>query len=418
MLSAEEWLYLILGIIIAGFTFGKLLDFLNYKSQKKILPEEFKDIYDAEKYSKSVAYHKTLTRFSFLTDTFSFLLVIVILLTGFLGVLDSFLRNYFENEILLALIFFGILYFGSDLLSLPFQIYSTFVIEEKFGFNKTTPKIFVTDKLKGYLLAIIFGGAILGALLYLVINLGQDFWIYFWVVIALVMVLLNMFYASWIVPLFNKLSPLQDGELKDAIFRYAARVNFPLDNIYVIDGSKRSSKANAFFSGFGKKKKIVLYDTLIENHSIEELVSVLAHEVGHFKKKHIISGMILSILQSGLMLFILSLFVFDPNLSVALGAEQLAIHLNLFAFGILYSPASAIIGMAMNILSRKNEYEADAYAAETYSGQALISALKKLSANNLSNLFPHKLYVFFHYSHPPLIQRLQAIQYKTNSLGD
>jgi STE24 endopeptidase len=410
MLSPDTWLYLIITIIVLSFIFGKFLDFLNYKSQIEELPDEFRDIYDEAKYRKSIDYHKTLNRFSFITETFSFLLILIVLFSGFLGEIDAFLRSHFDSEMVIMLLFFAILYFASDFLSIPFQLYNTFVIEEKFGFNKTTAKTFIIDKLKGYLLSIIFGGALLAILVYLILLLGQTFWLYFWIVISVVILLLNMFYTSWIVPLFNKLSPLEEGDLKAAILNYAQGVNFPLDNIYVIDGSKRSSKANAFFSGIGKKKKIVLYDTLIENHTQDELVAVLAHEVGHYKKKHLVTGLILSVLQVGLMLFLLSLFVFDLNLSLGLGANQPAIHINLFAFGILYSPISGIISLMMNLISRKNEFEADAFAAKTYDGNALINALKKLSANNLSNLFPHPWYVFFHYSHPPLIERISAIK--------
>jgi STE24 endopeptidase len=310
----------------------------------------------------------------------------------------------------LALAFFGILYLSADLLSIPLQWYSTFVLEERFGFNKTTTATFWTDKLKGYLLALVLGGPIVSLLLYLIVSLGPGFWIYFLIVISGFSLFINIFYTSLILPLFNKLTPLPDGELKMAIQSYSRNVAFPLSNIFVIDGSKRSSKSNAFFSGLGKKKKIVLYDTLIKNHSTEELVSILAHEVGHYKKKHVIQNYILSILQSALMLFLLSKMITNEQLSLALGGTDLSIHLNLLAFGMLYTPVSKLLGVFHNILSRKNEYEADAYAAETASGTALVSALKNLSLDNLSNLWPHKWFVFFHYSHPPLVQRLRAIQ--------
>jgi STE24 endopeptidase len=271
-------------------------------------------------------------------------------------------------------------------------------------------KTFIADKIKGYLIAIIVGGLILGGLLLLINELGKDFWIWFWIAISLFLIFVNMFYTSLIVPLFNKLKPLEDGDLRMAIQEYSKNVGFPLDNIFVIDGSKRSTKANAYFSGLGSKKKIVLYDTLIQNHSKEELVAVLAHEVGHFKKKHIILGLILSVAQIGIMLFILSLLVFNTDLSKALGATTNTIHLNLIAFGILFSPISHLIGIFMNLISRKNEYEADRFAASTYNGNALQEALKKLSVNNLSNLTPHPAYAFFHYSHPPLLERLRALR--------
>jgi STE24 endopeptidase len=309
----------------------------------------------------------------------------------------------------LALAFFGLLGLASDVLTLPFQWYGIFVIEEKYGFNKTTPKTFIADKLKGYVLAALIGGSLLALLIYLVEIIGQGFWIWFAAIAAIFMMLMNMFYTSLIVPLFNKLTPLPDGELKTAIEEFSRKISFPIANVFVIDGSKRSKKANAFFSGIGKKKKIVLYDTLIANHTTDELVAVLAHEVGHYKKKHIIWGYVLSVIQVAFTLFVLSLMVFNENLSLALGGHQQAIHLNLLAFAILFSPISGVTGLFMNLYSRKNEFEADAYAKETFEGRALGSALKKLSVDNLSNLFPHPVYVFFHYSHPPLLKRLERI---------
>jgi STE24 endopeptidase len=300
----------------------------------------------------------------------------------------------------------------SDLLSIPFQLYDTFVIEEKYGFNKTSVKTFIVDKLKGYALGSIIGGILITVLLYLIQSIGPNFWIWFGLIAISFIFFANMFYSSLILPLFNKLTPLEDGDLKEAIESFAKKVDFPLDNIFVMDGSKRSNKANAFFSGMGKKKKIVLFDTLIKNHSTDELVAVLAHEVGHFKKKHIIYGFMLSAVQITFTLYILSLMVFNQQLSLALGGAQRALHLNLIAFGILFSPISGITGLLMSIYSRKNEFEADAYAREKFNGNSLSSALKKLSVDSLSNLYPHPWYVFFHYSHPPLLERLAALDGK------
>jgi len=379
---------------------------------KEELPDEVKDIYEEEKYKKSIAYARANNKFGLLTSSFSFILSFVLLATGFFGWFDQQVHGFIGTEELVSLAFFGLLFIASDISNIPFQLYDTFVIEEKFGFNKTSPKTFVLDKLKGYVLAGVIGGLILYILLKLITLFGPDFWIFFWIVISVFTLIMNMFYTSLILPLFNKLTPLEDGELKEEIEKFSKSINFPLDNIFVIDGSKRSAKSNAFFSGIGKKKKIVLYDTLIENHSKEELVAVLAHEVGHFKKKHIITGYLLSILQTGFTLFIMSLIIFSPAVSEALGGNQLAIHLNLLAFGILYSPISHFVGVFMNILSRKNEYEADAYAKETYNGTFLQLALKKLSVDNLSNLFPHPAYVFMNYSHPPLLKRLAAMEEK------
>jgi STE24 endopeptidase len=410
IMQPQTILILILVITLVSYVFDQLLDYINLRYQRTDIPEEIESFYEKEKYVKSLAYHRERTKFSFITSAFGFLLSALMLLLGGFGWLDSLLRVTIHNEILLALAFFGVLMLASDILTIPFQWYNTFVIEEKYGFNKTTLKTFITDKLKGYTLGALVGGGLLSLLIYLVQMLGPSFWIWFSILAAIFVLFVNMFYTSLILPLFNKLTPLQEGQLKTAIEDFSKRVHFPLDNIYVIDGSKRSKKANAFFSGIGKKKKIVLYDTLIDNHTTEELVAVLAHEVGHFKKKHIIRGYVLSVLQIVLTLFVLSLMIFNENLSLALGGSQLAIHLNLLAFGILFSPISGITGLLMNMYSRKNEFEADAYAKETFDGAALINALKRLSVDSLSNLYPHPWYVFFHYSHPPLLKRLEALK--------
>jgi STE24 endopeptidase len=408
-MQPQSILILILIISIISYAFDQLLDLINLKSQRKDIPKEIESFYEKEKYLKALAYNSERTKFSFLTSAFSFLLSGSMLLFGGFGWVDSLLRTYIENQILLALAFFGALMLASDILTIPFQWYSIFVIEEKYGFNKTTIKTFITDKLKGYALGALVGGGLLSLLIYLVLAIGPSFWIWFSIIAAVFILFINMFYTSLILPLFNKLTPLQDGELKKAIEDFSKKVNFPLDNIFIIDGSKRSKKANAFFSGIGRKKKIVLYDTLIANHTTDELVAVLAHEVGHFKKKHIIWGYVLSVLQIVFTLFVLSLMIFNENLTLALGGSQLAIHLNLLAFGILFSPISGFTGLLMNMYSRKNEFEADAYAKETFDGGALMNALKRLSVDSLSNLYPHPLYVFFHYSHPPLLKRLEAL---------
>ncbi|MBX2963753.1 MAG: M48 family metallopeptidase [Cyclobacteriaceae bacterium] len=409
-LSPEILLWIIVGIVVISFGFGQVLEFINLKAMRTDIPEEIASFYNKEKYKKSQHYHKEVTRFSFFTSTIGFLGSLVMLLLGGFGWVDGLLHTFTDNPILLALLFFGLLGVASDVLTLPFQWYGTFVIEEKYGFNKTTVSTFITDKLKGYGLGALIGGGLLAALIYLVETIGPDFWIWFAVIACVFMLFMNMFYTSLILPLFNKLTPLPDGELKTAIEEFSRKINFPITNIFVIDGSKRSKKANAFFSGIGKKKKIVLYDTLIANHTTDELVAVLAHEVGHYKKKHIIWSFMLSVVQIFFMLFVLSQMVFNENLSQALGGNQLAIHLNLLAFTILFSPISAITGLFTNLYSRKNEFEADAYAKETFSGKALAEALKKLSVDNLSNLHPHPAYVFFHYSHPPLLKRLDRIQ--------
>lgn len=405
---------IILIILIVDYLLDQLLDYLNYKSLKPSMPSILESFFPKDKYEKAISYNATKDKFSFISGAFSFTLTVVVISLGILGDINDYLLTVTDNTILHALLFFGVIFIGSDILNLPFSYYNTFVIEEKFGFNKATKKIFFMDKIKGYILTAIIGGGILAILLLLIDAIGANFWIWFWIVISIFMIGINMLYTSVIVPLFNKLTPLEDGELRTAIEEYAKSVNFPLTNVYVIDGSKRSSKSNAYFSGFGKNKKVVLYDTLIQNHSIEELVGVLAHEIGHFKKKHIIQSMVLSVLQVGVMLFILGQILFHPELSVwlsnALGAESVSIPLNMIAFGILYTPISKVTGILMNIFSRKNEFEADEYAATTYKKEAIADALKKLSADNLSHMTPHSAYVFVHYSHPPVIQRLKAIE--------
>ncbi|MDX2190153.1 MAG: M48 family metallopeptidase [Bacteroidota bacterium] len=408
-MSPQTLLLIILCIVTFEFIFELFLEIINLQNQKAELPSELADVYDNDQYVKSLQYQNATTKFGFITTGFTFLLSFIMLATGGFGWVNNWLMQWIQQPMLLSLSFFGIMFIVSDVLSIPFQWYSTFVIEEKYGFNKMTPSLFIQDKLKGYALSAILGAIIIGTLLFLIQWLGNSFWIIFWVFISAFMVFMNMFYTSLIVPIFNKLQPLEEGDLKNAIVTYCQKVQFPLSNLFVIDGSKRSSKANAYFSGLGKQKKVVLYDTLIKDHSIDELVAVLAHEVGHFKKKHIIWSIVFSVIQVGIMLYVLSLFVFNEKLSFALGANQNYIHLNLIAFGLLYSPLSTISGLLMTIISRKNEYEADDYAKNTFGFEPLILALKKLSSNNLSNITPHPLYVFFHYSHPPLLARIRNL---------
>lgn len=408
-MSAETLKVVFLLIISIEFLFEKGLSFLNYRNLRDDLPEKLQGIYDEAQYRKSVSYNRANARFGFLTSILGFSLLVILISTGFFGWLDAWIRTYAEHELMVSLVFFGVLYLASDILSTPFSLYDTFVIEEKYGFNKTTLRTFFIDKLKGYMLAILIGGILIAALLLLIQEIGPTFWIYFWMVITAFTIFMNIFYTSLIVPLFNKLVPLDENDLKSAIMDYSKKVDFPLENVFMMDGSKRSTKANAYFSGLGKKKKVVLFDTLIQNHSREELVAVLAHEVGHYKKKHIIMGLLSSIIQSGVMLFVMSLMIFNPVLSEAFGGDQLSIHLNLLAFFILFSPISHITGILMNLVSRRNEFAADRFAAQTFRAEPLQEALKKLSVNNLGNLTPHPWYVFVNYSHPPLLSRLDAL---------
>lgn len=401
--------YLIFGILIFDYLLNQFLDYLNATKRSSELPDELKGIYDSEKYKKSQEYDKTNHNFSIVTSTFNLVLILVFLYLSGFAYVDDIARSIAENTILITLIFFGIIMFASDILHIPFDIYDTFVIEEKFEFNKTTPKIFILDKIKGWILSAIIGGGLLALIVWFYKVVGDSFWIYAWIAISLFMIFMTMFYTSLILPLFNKLTPLEEGELKNEITSFALKVDFQLEDVFVMDGSKRSSKANAFFSGLGKKKKIVLFDTLIEKLTKEEITAVLAHEIGHYKKKHTLISLKTSIIQTGFTLYILSLFVGNPALSKALGSDIPSFHLGLITFGILYSPISTIIGLFMNVISRKNEYVADQYAAEHYKGEHLQNALKRLSVNNLSNLTPHPVYVFFNYSHPPLLQRLKFI---------
>lgn len=407
---ANTIFWIIIAIILFDFIFEKVLDWLNAKSMKEELPDELKGIYDEEKYKKSQQYEKVNSRFSMVTSTFSLILILIMLFAGGFGILDEWVRSITANIYLQTLLFFGVLGIASDILTTPFSLYGTFVIEEKFGFNKTTLKTFFFDKLKGYLLGVIIGGGILMFILWAWLSTGNWFWVIVLGGMSVFMIFMAMFYTQLIVPLFNKQTPLEEGELKDAINTFASKAGFRLNNIFVIDGSKRSTKANAYFSGLGPKKRIVLYDTLNNDLENEEIVAVLAHEIGHYKKKHVLKGMLVSLLQSALMIWLLSMAIGLPVLSQAIGAQEASFYMGIIAFGLLFSPISFITGIFSNMLSRKYEYQADNYAKSYGFGQQLIDSLLKLSVKNLSNLTPHPAYVFFHYSHPTLLQRKKVIE--------
>jgi STE24 endopeptidase len=409
-MSATILHWVIIGVISLEFIVDQYLDYLNNKRLKDPVPETLNDIYDDDSYGKQQSYNKEKSRFSDLTSVFSFVILISFLLLDGFAFVDEIARTYTDNTILISLVFFGLIFIANDLISIPFDYYATFVIEEKYGFNKMTKTTFMTDKLKGYLLGIIIGGGILALLILFYQEVGSDFWWYAWILISLFSILMNMFYARLIVPLFNKQKPLEDGDLKNKIQEFAQKTGFQLKNVFVIDGSKRSTKANAYFSGFGREKRITLYDTLINDLNNEEIVAVLAHEIGHYKKNHIIVNLVISILVTGFTLWLLSLFIDNPVLAEALGVEEPSFHIGLVAFGILYSPISTITGLLMNILSRKFEYQADDFAKQTYNAQDLINALKKLTRKSFSNLTPHPAYVFMNYSHPSLYQRVKAME--------
>ena len=417
-MTAQLWFFIIISLVIFNYSFSNLLDYINHRNWKDEIPNELKDFYDKEKYKKAKNYALSKNKISLFSSSLSFLLVISLIVFNGYGTIDQFvssiLSKFFESHQIISNfiqsgVFFLILFILNSIISIPFSYYNTFVIEEKFGFNKTTKLTFFIDIIKSTLLSFFIGGILLFLALYLYENLNDGFWLWLWIGLSLLMILINMFYADLIVPIFNKLTPLDDGELRNKIEKYSKDVGYLLKNIYVIDGSKRSTKANAFFSGLGPRKTIALYDTLIEKHTENELVAVLAHEVGHFKKKHIFSGLIMSIIQIGIMSFFFELCLKLPEISIALGGLESSFHLGLVGFSIIFSPISILSGIIMNYNSRKNEFEADAYAKETFNGEDLSLALKKLSVDSLSNIYPHPLYVFFHYSHPPLIQRLRAL---------
>lgn len=408
-MSPTTIFYIIIGIIIIEFIIDKVLDALNAKHYNDPVPDELKDVYNEEEYKKSQLYKKTNYRFSIVTSTFSLVLTLIFFFADGFDYVDTLARSYSDNTIVIALLFFGIIMIGSSIIMIPFSYYHTFVIEEKFGFNKTTKKTFFIDKIKGLVLSAVLGGGILALIMWFYGLTNENFWLYAWGAVAVFTIFMNMFYAKLIVPLFNKQTPLSEGELRTQIENYASTVGFNLDKIFVIDGSKRSTKANAYFSGFGSQKQVTLYDTLINDLENDEIVAVLAHEVGHYKRKHIIFNLVSSVLMTGITLFILSLFINIPEVSLAIGVKVPSFHAGLIAFGILYSPISAITGFIMNYISRKFEYQADNYAKMTFSEKPLISSLKKLTKNSLSNLTPHPAYVFVHYSHPTLLQRIKNL---------
>jgi len=417
-MTSEFWFLIIIGLVIFNFLFSNILDYINHKNWKDKIPPELEDFYDKEKYKKAKLYSISKSKIGLLSSIISFLFVISLLVFngyGFLNQLvysDSlnlFLPFEINTSFARSGVFFLILFILNSLISIPFSYYNTFIIEEKYGFNKTSKSTFFLDIIKSTILSILIGGFLLFAALYLYDNINEGFWLWLWIGLSLLMVFINMFYADLIVPIFNKLTPLNNVELRKKIENYSKDVGYLLKNIYVIDGSKRSTKANAFFSGLGPRKTIALYDTLIEKHTENELVAVLAHEVGHFKKKHVLSGLLMSVIQIGIMAFFFELCLKLPEISVALGGLDTNFHLGLIGFSIIFSPISMISSILMNYVSRKNEFEADAYAKDTFNGKDLSLALKKLSVDSLSNIYPHPLYVFFHYSHPPLIQRLRAL---------
>ncbi len=402
---------IILVTLIGSYLIGNLADFLNLKYLNQPLPPEFEGYYDSQKYEDSQSYLRTTTQFGFLTSSLDLVVILVFWFFKGFQYTDAFVRSFEFSPIISGLLFTGILLFLKLIISLPFSVYSTFVIEGKFGFNKTTPMVFITDLIKSIILSCILGGLLLALILFLLGSGNQQAWIFCWISSAVFLLAVQYIVPTWIMPLFNKFTPLEDGTLKKAIFDYASSIDFSLSNIFVMDGSKRSSKSNAFFAGFGKNKRIVLFDTLINDQTVEELVSVLAHEMGHFKKQHIIKRIILAIFQMGAIFYLLSIFLSHEGLFASFFMEHISVYAGLIFFGMLYSPIDFFLSIFFQMLSRKDEYEADQFAADTLkSSQGLVGALKKLSTHNLSNLTPHPFYVFLNYSHPPVLERIRALK--------
>ncbi len=397
--------------MLLGFILDLIADVLNLGSLKTTLPAEFEGIYDQDTYANSQKYTRVRTKYGFIISTFNLIITLLFWFSGGFNWLDQLVRSLGYGSIITGLLFIGFLIVAKSIISLPFSLYSTFVIEEKFGFNKTTLQTFFIDLFKSLLLGTIIGLPILALLLLFFDSFGELAWLYAWIAVTVISLILQFVAPTWIMPLFNKFEPLEEGELKSSIDAYSEKVNFPMKGVFVMDGSKRSSKSNAFFTGFGKNKRIALFDTLIENHTASELVAVLAHEVGHYKKKHIIQNMIISILHTGLLFFVLSLFLDSDMLFDAFYMSEKSVYAALIFFGLLYTPVEMILSLIMQISSRKHEFEADAFAADTIENpEDMVNVLKGLSKDNLSNLTPHPFYVFLHYSHPPVIKRIQAIR--------
>jgi STE24 endopeptidase len=406
----NPFFFIILFALFLEYLIGVVANLLNLRSLRSDVPPELEGVYPPEDYRKSQEYIRTSTRFDFITNTFTLAVLLSFWFAGGFNYLDQIVRSWGFGPIPNGLFYVGILLIGYGLLTLPFSIYHTFVIEERFGFNRTTRRTFLFDRIKGLSLAAMIGATLLSGVLALFQYVGYYAWIYCWLAVTAFSLILEYVAPTWIMPLFNKFTPLEPGELKDAILSYARSVDFPIRNLFVMDGSRRSSKSNAFFTGFGRNKRIALFDTLIKKHTVPQLVAVLAHEIGHHKKKHILQGTIISIVHFGVLFFILSIFLSSPGLYDAFYMEQQSVYAGILFFGLLYTPLEMILSVAMQALSRRNEYEADRFAAETVEHpRHLTEALKKLYVGNLSNLTPHPFYVFLNYSHPPLLQRIRAI---------
>ena len=410
-MTVNAFFVIALVALVLEYLVGLTANLLNLKSLRAEAPVALADLYEPQEYVKSQEYTRATTRMEFVTGSISLMVLLGFWFTGGFNYLDETIRGWGLPTLVDGVLYIGILAVAYLVLSLPFSVYSTFVIEERFGFNKTTPVTFAADRAKGLALAALLGIPLLVGILAFFEYAGALAWLYAWIAVALFGLAVQFVAPTWIMPIFNKFTPMEAGELKDAILDYARSVDFGVDTIFVIDGSKRSSKANAFFTGFGRRKRIALFDTLVEKHAVPEMVAVLAHEIGHYKRKHILQRMAIGVFQSGVLFFLLSIFLDSGGLYDAFGMEQSSIYAGLLFFGLLYTPIDMVLSAVMQALSRKHEYEADSWAAETVEEpQSLVLGLKRLSTDNLSNLAPHPLYVFLNYSHPPLLQRVQAIE--------
>ncbi len=406
---ADFLFVLILVFVTAGFLFGQVLALLNHRQRFKPVPSILKGVYSPERYNKYIEYKKVSYRFGLLISWLSFAATLLMLNGGFVLV-DSLAHAWTDSSVFQALIFFGTFGLAADLLCTPFDVYDTFVIDQRFGFNKTTWQVYVTDKLKSWVLAAVIGGGLLSLIVWMYALLGADFWWLAWLTITTFSLLMSLFYSNLIVPLFNRQTPLEEGELRSALQDLATRTGFGLKDIYIIDGSKRSTRANAYFTGLGRMKRIVLYDTLLQKHTTAQIVSVLAHEIGHYRKKHTLKTLVLSVIQTGIVLYLFSLVVGSPLMYEALGSSYQSFHLGLVVFLILYSPVSTITSIGLNYMSRRFEFQADRFAAENADAGEMVASLRLLTSDNLSDLTPHPAYVFVNYSHPPLRERIEAIQ--------
>jgi len=408
-MNSIAWIVLL--TLLMDFGLHWLADCLNLKAWPASPPKEFQSVVAPGTYQRSRDYLRIRTQFGWIADATQLAAVLIFWFAGGFPALDTWVRSLGRGPIVSGLVFLGFLIGLRSVISLPFSFYRTFVIEEKFGFNRTSWPTFVIDRLKGAVLGCLLGAPLLAGILFFFQVTGPWAWLYSWVVVVGFMLVMQYVAPTWIMPLFNRFEPLTDADLEKAIHRYAKAINFSLQNIFVMDGSKRSGKGNAFFAGFGRHKRIVLFDTLINQHDRDELVAILAHEMGHYKKRHIIMGLLAGIVQTGVMFFVLSLCISYPPLFNAFYMPQPSIYAGLILFGLLYAPVDFFTGVLSMILSRRNEYAADRFAVETSAnGEALVRALKKLSVQHLSNLAPHPFYVFLNYSHPPVMNRIQAIR--------